>query len=107
VQAEYPGNAFLRMGIEIAESHHERWDGSGYPHGLAGEAIPLAARIMAVADVYDAVRSRRSYKPARPHAAAEEIIREARGTQFDSAVVDAFAARADEFAAVRTVLESE
>jgi len=107
VQAEYPGNAFLRMGIEIAESHHERWDGSGYQQGLAGEAIPLAARIVAVADVYDAVRSKRSYKPARPHSDATEIIREARGTQFDPAVVDAFAARADEFEAVRTVLESE
>ena len=62
---------------------------------------------MAVADVYDAVRSKRSYKPARPHSDATEIIREARGTQFDPAVVDAFAARADEFEAVRTVLESE
>ncbi len=107
VQAEYPGNAFLTMGIEIAESHHEKWDGSGYPHGLAGAAIPLAARIVAVADVYDAVRSRRSYKPARPHAAAKDIILEARGSHFDPAVVDAFAARADQFAAVRSKLESK
>jgi len=107
VHAQYPGNAFLKMGIEIAESHHEKWDGSGYPQGLAGEAIPLAARIVAVADVYDAVRSKRSYKPARPHAAAREIIFESGGTHLDPAVVAAFAARADEFEAVRTVLESE
>jgi len=104
VQAQYPGNAFLQMGIEIAESHHEKWDGSGYEQGLAGEAIPVAARIVAVADVYDAVRSRRSYKPALPHAAAREIILEGRGAHFDPAVVDAFAARDDEFAAVRSAL---
>jgi len=107
VHAEYPGNAFLRMGIEIAQSHHEKWDGSGYPQGLADEAIPLAARIMAVADVYDAVRSKRSYKPAMPHAAATEIILESSGTHLDPAVVDAFAARADEFEAVRILLKSE
>ncbi|MEI6450332.1 MAG: HD domain-containing phosphohydrolase [Actinomycetes bacterium] len=107
VLAEYPSNAFLVMGIEIAQSHHEKWDGGGYPQGLAGEAIPLAARIMAVADVYDAVRSKRSYKPAMPHAAAREVIVDGRGSQFDPVVVDAFAARADELAAVRIALESE
>ena len=77
------------------------------PQGLADEAIPLAARIMAVADVYDAVRSKRSYKPAMPHAAATEIILESSGTHLDPAVVDAFAARADEFEAVRILLKSE
>ena len=107
VHAEYPGNAFLKMGIEVAQSHHERWDGSGYPYGMAGEEIPLAARIMAVADVYDALRSRRSYKAAMPHAAATEIILESRGSHFDPAVVDAFAVLADEFEAVRTALDSE
>jgi putative two-component system response regulator len=105
VEAEYPGNDFLKMGIAIAESHHEKWDGSGYPQGLAGEAIPLAARLMAVADVYDAVRSRRSYKPARSHAEAMEIIREAGGSHLDPAVVDAFVARADEFEAVRAAMD--
>ncbi len=104
VRAQYPGNAFLTMGIEIAESHHEKWDGSGYQQGLVGEAIPVAARIVAVADVYDAVRSRRSYKPALPHAAAKDIIIEGRGAHFDPAVVDAFAARNDEFEAVRNAL---
>jgi len=68
VQKAYPKNGFVRLGIEIARSHHERWDGTGYPHGLAGTAIPLSARIMAVADSYDAARSRRFYKPPLPHA---------------------------------------
>jgi len=107
VHAQYPGNVFLKLGIEIAQSHHEKWDGSGYPEGLAGEAIPVAARVVAVADVYDAVRSRRSYKPAMPHAAARDIILGSRGAHFDPAVVDAFAALADEFEAIRTVLEGE
>jgi putative two-component system response regulator len=66
-------NAMLRFACQIARSHHERWDG-GYPDGLAGEAIPLAARLMAVADVYDALRSRRPYKKAFDHAEAVDII---------------------------------
>ncbi|MGB4074693.1 HD-GYP domain-containing protein [Pseudomonas sp.] len=81
---------FLRIAKEIALSHHEKWDGSGYPQGLAGEAIPLSARLMAVADVYDAVISRRVYKPEMPHAKAAEIIREGCGGHFDPAVVEAF-----------------
>ena len=100
VLVQYPGSGFLSSGIEIARSHHERWDGRGYPQGLAGEDIPVAARIVAVADVYDAVRSVRSYKPAMPHAAACEAILGGRGTQFDPAVADAFAARAGEFEAL-------
>ncbi len=90
VRRHYPKNMFIAMGIEVARSHHERWDGGGYPDGLAGEMIPLSARIMAVADVYDALRSRRSYKPALPHEESLGIITRGRGTQFDPDVVDAF-----------------
>jgi putative two-component system response regulator len=78
------------MAREIAEYHHERWDGSGYPDGLAGEAIPLAARIVAVADVYDAIASERVYKSALPHKDCVEMIRRESGKQFDPQVVDAF-----------------
>ena len=85
---------YLRMGREIAQSHHERWDGTGYPDGLAGDAIPLSARIMSIADVYDALRSRRCYKPALDHATAMATI--TRGdtrtlpSHFDPHVLDAF-----------------
>ena len=91
---------FLAYAKEIAQSHHERWDGAGYPHGLVGEAIPVAARLMALADVYDALRSRRVYKEAYPAEEAEQIIRGGRGTQFDPAVVDAFEAVRAEFRAI-------
>lgn len=89
-------SSFLRIAREIAHGHHERWDGTGYPQGLAGEAIPLSARLMAVADVYDALISRRCYKPAFPHETAAAIIREGSGSHFDPAVVDAFVALEDE-----------
>ena len=82
--------AFLQVAKQIARSHHERWDGSGYPDGLAGEAIPLAARLMALADVYDALISVRVYKPAFPHDRAQAMITAERGRHFDPAVVDAF-----------------
>jgi putative two-component system response regulator len=81
---------FLRIASEIVYSHHERWNGTGYPLGLAGEAIPLPARLMAVADVYDALISKRVYKPAFPHARAVEIIVEGRGEHFDPLLVDCF-----------------
>ncbi|NIC40208.1 HD-GYP domain-containing protein, partial [Aquabacterium sp. A08] len=81
---------FLRPAKEIALSHQEKWDGSGYPQGLAGEAIPLSARLMALADVYDALISKRVYKPAFPHEQALAIIQEGRGSHFDPDVVDAF-----------------
>lgn len=100
-RAKYPRNVFLNMGIVIARSHHERWDGSGYPDGLAGEAIPLSARIMAVADVYDALRSVRPYKTAFSHEKSCEIIREGSGSHFDPAVIVAFQAVAAEFGAIR------
>ncbi len=86
------GNSFLNLASIIAYGHHERWDGKGYPQGLAGEDIPLPARIMAIADVYDALISRRVYKPPFPHAKAVGIILEGRGTQFDPDLCDLFQA---------------
>ncbi len=93
-----PRNAFLSVGVAIARSHHERWNGGGYPDRLRGEGIPLSARIMAVSDVYDALRSRRPYKPAMPHAEVAGMIRAGAGTDFDPAVVDAFLDAEGEFA---------
>ena len=92
--------AFLQLAKQIARSHHERWDGSGYPDGLAGEAIPLPARLMALADVYDALISRRVYKPAFSQELACSMILVERGRQFDPAVVDAFADGVAEFQAI-------
>ena len=81
---------YLKYAYELAISHHEKWDGSGYPYGLAGEAIPLSGRLMAVADVYDALISRRVYKPAFSHESARETILAERGKHFDPDIVDAF-----------------
>jgi len=83
-------NAMLRCARDIAYCHHEKWDGSGYPQGLQGSEIPLSARLMAVADVYDALITRRVYKPAFSHDKAVSIIREGRERHFDPAIVDAF-----------------
>ncbi|MCB1747083.1 MAG: two-component system response regulator [Gammaproteobacteria bacterium] len=92
--------AFFNFAKQIARHHHERWDGSGYPDGLAGEAIPLAARLMALADVFDALISRRTYKEAFPVARARELILAERGRHFDPQVVDAFAAEFEAFCAI-------
>ena len=81
-------NSFLHVAQEIACGHHEKWDGSGYPFGLVGETIPLSARIMAIADVYDALISRRVYKDPIPHDTAVEIIAGAKGTHFDPVLVN-------------------
>jgi len=91
------GNRFLHMAREIAESHQEWWDGTGYPRGLKGEEIPFSGRLMAVADVYDALISRRRYKDAYGHEEAVEIIRGERGSHFDPDVVDAFLDLREEF----------
>ena len=91
------GAPFLNFAKEIAASHQEKWDGSGYPQGLAGEQIPIAARLMAVADVYDALISTRVYKPAMTHEEAAKIIAEGSGAHFDPAIVDAFLAISQEF----------
>ncbi|GMW01233.1 MAG: hypothetical protein AMXMBFR84_23700 [Candidatus Hydrogenedentota bacterium] len=88
---------FLRMACEIALTHHEKWDGTGYPQGLAGEAIPMCGRIMALADVYDALTSLRCYKPPMPHEKAANILKEGRGKHFDPDVLDAFLALENEF----------
>jgi len=88
---------FLVAAIEIANFHHEKWDGSGYPEGLKGDSIPLPARLMALADVFDALISRRVYKEAFPLEDAIKIITDGRGQHFDPDVVDAFIARQDEF----------
>ncbi|MBV1787561.1 HD domain-containing protein [Marinobacterium sp. D7] len=96
---------FLRIGQQVTLSHHERWDGGGYPQGLKGEEIPLVARLMAVADVYDAVCSRRPYKDALSHDTASKTILEGRGTHFDPDVVDAFDDLKDTFEYVAGILE--
>ncbi|MBF0126349.1 MAG: two-component system response regulator [Magnetococcales bacterium] len=89
--------AFLSMAKEIACCHQEKWDGSGYPAGLSGEAIPISARLMAVADVYDALVSRRVYKEGMSHEQAVAIMIEGRGTHFDPHILDAFLAIQDQF----------
>jgi putative two-component system response regulator len=86
----HPENVFIKTGIDISRYHHEKWDGSGYMSGMSGESIPLSARIMAVSDVYDALRSERVYKKAFPHEQALEIIKEGRGRHFDPVLVDVF-----------------
>lgn len=90
-------SSFLKTAREIALTHHEKWDGTGYPYGLKGADIPISGRIMAVADVYDALISERVYKKAVSHNEAAKIIIEKRGTHFDPEVVSAFEALADEF----------
>jgi putative two-component system response regulator len=97
--------SFLACAREIAYSHHEKWDGSGYPQGLSGEDIPISARLMALADVYDALISRRVYKPPMPHADARSIILQGRGQHFDSDIVDAFLQCEDEFVAIAARFE--
>ncbi len=88
--------------LEIAISHHEKFDGTGYPYGLSGEQIPLSARIVAVADVYDAVTSKRVYKDAFPHEAASSIIIDGSAHHFDPDVVDAFLESESEFQSIRS-----
>ena len=84
------GNDLLELASTIAWTHHERWDGNGYPLGVAGEEIPLAGRIVAVADGFDALTSDRPYRPARTADEAVAVLENGRGTAFDPAVVDAF-----------------
>ncbi|OQS40521.1 response regulator [Chromobacterium haemolyticum] len=93
-------SSFLRHAKEIAYSHQEKWDGSGYPQGLVGDDIPVSARLMAVADVYDALISRRVYKPPFPHEQAVSIIREGCGSHFDPDIVAAFLTITETFRAI-------
>lgn len=90
---------FLSMAKDIALSHHEKWDGTGYPQGLSGDAIPISARLMALADVYDALISRRVYKEGMPHDKAVDIIQSGRASHFDPDIVDAFMALQEDFRA--------
>jgi adenylate cyclase len=89
--------SFLRFAREIAYTHHERWDGAGYPEGLRGEQIPVPGRLMALADTYDAITSKRVYKSQLSHEEAVKIIIESKGSQFDPTVVDAFLAVKEDF----------
>jgi putative two-component system response regulator len=91
----------MQLAAVIALTHHERWDGSGYPLGLAGKDIPIEGRITAVADVYDALTSSRPYKPALSHQESLRILKEACGSQFDPTVLDAFLACAQEIMAIQ------
>ncbi len=89
--------SFLKIAVQIAQNHHEKWNGSGYPQGLSGEEIPLSARIMALADVYDALRTERPYKPAFSHEKCRSIIQEEQNDHFDPEIVDVFMKLEGEF----------
>ena len=97
MSAEKLDNDFFKIAREIAYSHQEKWNGSGYPEGLKGEDIPLSGRLMAVADVYDALISKRVYKDPLPHEKAVKIIQQGSGAHFDPDVVDAFMQLQDAF----------
>ncbi|MGI2036753.1 HD-GYP domain-containing protein [Shewanella frigidimarina] len=93
-----PQCTFIRMGRDIAGAHHEKWDGSGYPNALAGESIPLSARIVALVDVYDALTSPRCYKRPFSHEEAMTLILEGKGKHFDPKLVDSFMVISEQFA---------
>jgi putative two-component system response regulator len=97
IKASTSHQAFLDFAQVLAHTHHEKWDGSGYPNRLSGQDIPLLGRLMAIADVYDALVSDRPYKCPFTHEQAVEIIRNDSGTHFDPALVDLFLAAADSF----------
>ncbi len=107
VDSHLKRQSFLTLGKEIAYYHHERWDGKGYPEARSGNKIPLSARIVALADVYDALTSDRPYRKAMPHEEALRIIAEGRGTQFDPELVDAFLANEEVFDRIRRFQEFE
>ena len=102
-----PGARFLEMARDIARSHHERWEGTGYPDRIAGANIPLAARIMAIADVYDALTSRRVYKPAMTHQEAMAVLRDGAGTHFDPAQIACLEAVAEPLRQLREELSPQ
>jgi len=94
---KHPNNSFIRMSVEIVRFHHEAWNGKGYPIGIAGETIPLSARIMTLSDVYDAVRSKRAYKEAKTHEEAVEEIQVMKGIHLDPRIVETFIETQHEF----------
>ena len=101
IESQIEGKSFLAMGREIAFNHHEKWDGSGYPRGLKGEAIPLSARIIALADVYDALTTKRFYKEAFSHDKSMNMIARLKSKHFDPQIVDAFLTIQEKFNRVR------
>lgn len=105
IEREVKKKSFLNLGREIAYSHHEKWDGSGYPEGLTGEEIPLCARICALVDVYDALTTKRPYKEAYSHKKALGIISEGKGSHFDPDIVDAFLNIQEDFDSIRKSLQ--
>jgi len=100
IESQTEGRSFLILGKEIAYYHHEKWDGTGYPDGLKGENIPLSARVVAIADVYDALTTKRFYKEAFTHEKSREIIISLKGSHFDPDVVDAFMANEKNFSRI-------
>ncbi len=105
--SQFPNARFLQMAHDIALCHHEQYDGSGYPEGLSGDNIPLAGRIVALADVYDALTSKRVYKEAYSHEIARSIITDGCGQHFDPAIVDAFLKAENEFIRIRAVYRDQ
>ncbi len=103
----YPEAKYLQMARDIAMSHHEKFDGSGYPFGLRGEEIPLCGRIVAISDVYDALTTARVYKPAYSHEVARSIILEGNGKHFDPDVVEAFLAREEEIMSIKVQFDDQ
>lgn len=100
IQSRLGENGVMDMARDIAWAHHERWDGSGYPYQLAGDAIPLVARIVAVADVYDALTSKRPYKRAISHAESRKVLLDGKGNHFDPMIIDAFIRLEEKFEAI-------
>ena len=107
VKRQWGDDPFLLTACEVCFSHHERWDGTGYPFGLSGDMIPIAGRIVALADVYDALTTERRYKTAMSHDEARTLIVEGSGTHFDPVVVKAFESTEDAFRAARDLLSSD
>jgi cyclic di-GMP phosphodiesterase len=105
VTEAHPEARYLAMARDIAFTHHEHFDGLGYPFGLRGSEIPLCGRLTALADVYDALTSRRVYKAKMSHDEARQIIRKGRGTHFDPDIVDAFLIREDEIVRIARALD--
>ena len=105
--SQFPNATFLAVARDIAHAHHEKWDGTGYPRGLEGDAIPLAARVLALADVYDALRSRRPYKLPMTHEQASAVIEQGSGRHFDPRVIRAFQSVQSTFARIAEAMGDE
>jgi putative two-component system response regulator len=105
--SQFPNATFLAVARDIAHAHHEKWDGTGYPRSLEGDAIPLAARVLTLADVYDALRSRRPYKLPMTHEQASAIIEQGSGRHFDPRVIRAFQSVQSTFARIAEAMGDE